>query len=94
MPTKTLHVWLTYGWDGIWVEHHEDFEFTKRIKYIKEHGEFTEMLLEIAWEEKERYWYTFWKETTVVVTMWINSDYFENKRPHKKRYDSVIVDCA
>ena len=74
MEERTLHAGLPIGWGHIvWLEHKVDFEFTKRIKYRREDGDFTEMYLEIQREGKERRWYTFWKETPVTYLDWILS---------------------
>jgi len=87
---KVLHC-MIYAF--IFFEHHKDFEFTKRIKYEKLHGDFDAMYLEVTWDVEERLWYSFWKKTTRNVTMWVHSDKFEYKHPHVSNYESEIVVC-
>lgn len=93
MTEKTLHAWMPHAWSGIWMELHTDFELTKRIKYIKEYGEFIDLALEISWEIEERRWYSFWKTHTVVITAWVRSDRFGYKFPHKENTETFIEEC-
>lgn len=94
MKPRTLHAGLPIGWGHIvWLEHKVDFEFTGRIRYRHEDGDFKDMYLEIKRQGKERYWYTFWKETPVTYLDWVRDDRFENKHPHKHMVEDIITEC-
>jgi hypothetical protein len=94
MKPRTLHAGLPAGWGYVfWLEHGVDFEFTGRIKYLHENGDFKTMYLEIQYEGKERRWYTFWKQTPAIYFQWVRFDNFEDKHPHKDLLEETIVEC-
>ncbi len=98
MPTgrqRTLHCLINPGgFMSLWFEHGVDFEFTGRMKYVREFGEFAHISFELTWDYYERTWRTLWlKKTRTFERFWVKDEKFADMYPHKQVIEEEIVDC-
>lgn len=91
---RTLHCLIGNSFGRPWFEHKVDFEFTGRIKYVKQFGEFDHISFELTWDYYERTWWSLWLNKTRKFTrFWVKDDHFANMYPHNKMIEEEIVDC-
>lgn len=90
---RTLHCRIDDGWAFAYFEHGVDFEFTGRIKYLREHGELEDVMFEVTWDYYKRTWRTLWKKERTYETFWVSDKNFVDMYPHKQIIESTIEDC-
>ena len=91
---RTLHARMSYAWTSIYFEHGVDFEFTGRIKYEREYGEFSNVKFEVTWAYYEKTWRTLWKKVKKMESVWVKEEDFCDMYPHKKITETTIEDCV
>ena len=91
---RVLHARMRHAWTSIYFEHGVDFEFTGRIKYVKEYGELDCVKFEVTWDFYERTWRTLWKKVRTHETHWVKDEDFCDMYPHGQITESTIEDCS
>jgi hypothetical protein len=91
---KTLHVIFYGAWgDYIWMEHGTEFQFTGRIMYKVDSGDFKDMLLEITYEVPRTKLFGIWERKPERFTEWKYDYDFDDKYPHENTCESIVVEC-
>lgn len=91
---RVLHYRMPHAWTDVYFEHGVDFEFTGRIKYVREYGEPSCVKFEITWDYYERTWRTLWKKVRKYETYWGVDNRFCDMYPHDDISESTIEDCT